>query len=83
MFSILIGAMVAYVATLGLEPGAECMAVFQLTGTVAILGYAIGGLQDSIWKGQGWGVTLKFVFDGVVYGLATAGAFCWLWPSVT
>ena len=81
LFSILIGVFVAYVATLALAPGAESMAVFRLTATVAILGYAPGVMCDSIWKGQSWGTTLKFVFDGIVYGLVTAGAFCWLWPA--
>ena len=37
------------------------------------------GFQDSIWKGQGWKITAKFIFDGVVYGLVTAGVFGWLW----
>ncbi len=81
MFSILVGVLVAYVAALGLDRGAAYIPVFRLTGTVAILGYAIGGLQDSIWKGQSWGITLKFVFDGIVYGLVTAGTFGWLWPD--
>ena len=48
---------------------------------VAIVGYAVGPITDSIWKGQRWGTTLKFVFDGVVYGLVTAGTFGWLWPG--
>jgi len=48
---------------------------------VAILGYAMGALPDSIWKGQKWSITFKFVFDGVVYGLVTGVTFGWLWPS--
>jgi hypothetical protein len=28
-----------------------------------------------------WVVAWKEVFDGLVYGLLTAGAFGWLWPS--
>jgi hypothetical protein len=52
----------------------------RVVGTAAILGYAIGHLHDSIWKGQPWGTTAKFVIDGVVYGLVTAGTFGWLWP---
>jgi hypothetical protein len=28
------------------------------------------------------GHTLKFVVDGVIYGLVTAGTFGWLWPEV-
>lgn len=81
LYSILIGVFVAYAATLGLERGAAYLPVFRLTGTIAILGYAMGDLTDSIWKGRSWGITLKFAFDGVVYGLVTAGTFGWLWPE--
>ena len=47
--------------------------VFRVAGTTAFLGYAFAQIQDSIWKGQTWGVTFKHVFDGLIYGLLTAG----------
>ena len=81
LYSIFIGVFVAYVSALGLSRGADYLAVFRIAGTVAILGYAVSSIPDSIWKGQRWGITLKFVFDGVVYGLVTAGTFGWLWPD--
>jgi uncharacterized protein YjeT (DUF2065 family) len=80
-FTILIGACVAYVAHHALAAGAEYLKVFQITGSVAFLGYGLPALQDSIWKGQRLGVSLKYVLDGLVYALATAGAFAWLWPA--
>ena len=55
--------------------------MFRLTGTVAMLAYALSALPESIWRGQNWGVTLKFVFDGVVYALVTGATFGWLWPG--
>ena len=76
-----IGIFVAYVGTLGLVPGAEFKEVSLLTGTVAILGYAVTHIPDSIWKGVDWGTTTKFIFDGLVYGVVTAVTFAWLWPS--
>ena len=81
LYSVLIGVFVAYVAALGLQRGTAYMPVFRLAGTVAILGYAIGALPESIWKGQKWSITLNFVFDGVLYGLVTGGTFGWLWPA--
>lgn len=81
LYTILIGFVVAYAATLALAGGAEYKVVFRLTGTVAMLAYAFSALPESIWRGQSWGVTLKFVFDGVVYSLVTAGTFGWLWPE--
>jgi len=83
IYSCLISVFVGYTATLGLDRVATYSAVFRLTGTVAILGYALSALPESIWKGQGWVITLKFVFDGLLYGLVTAGTFGWLWPATS
>ncbi len=80
LYTVIIGVFVAYIAALSLSRGAEYRVVFRVTGTVAVLAYAVTSLPDSIWKGQSWGTTLKFIFDGVVYGLVTAGTFGWLWP---
>jgi hypothetical protein len=78
---LLIGVFVAYVAHHALEPGAKYYLVFRVTGSAAVLGYAIGALQDSIWKGQSWSITCKFLLDGVVYALLTAGGFAGFWPD--
>ena len=62
-------------------PGAKYLSVFRVVGTAAMMAYAIGGLPESIWKGTKWSITMKFVFDGILYGLVTAGTFGWLWPA--
>ena len=80
IFSLIVGALSAYVGWHGLGAGADYLDVFRLTGTAAILGYAIGNIAESIWRGQRWGTTLKFIIDGIIYGLVTAGTFGWLWP---
>ena len=61
-------------------PGAEYLDVFRVAGTTAFLGYSLALIQNAIWRGQTWGVTLKHVLDGLIYGLLTAGTFGWLWP---
>jgi hypothetical protein len=81
LYSLLVGVIVAYVASMSLSKGEEWTAVFRLTSTVALAGYAIGVLNDTIWKAQRWGVTLRFVFDGVLYALATGAIFASLWPA--
>ena len=62
-------------------PGTQYWEVFQVAGTTAFLGYSLAQLQNSIWRGVTWGVTLKHVLDGLIYGLLTAGTFAWLWPK--
>jgi len=80
VFSLVVAVFVAYVATHALPAGAPYLKVFQVVGTVGFLAYATGQLPAAIWMGKPWSVAWKEVFDGLLYGLVTAGAFGWLWP---
>ena len=82
VWTLVVGVFVAYLTSLSQSAGAPYMHVFRVAGTVAILGYAFSNVTNSIWKGVSWGTTFKFVVDGVIYGLVTAGTFAWLWPAV-
>jgi len=81
VYSVIVGLLVAYVAWNSLGATASFTEVFRIAGTAGILGYAVGALQDWIWKGQRGSVTGKFVVDGILYGLATGATFAWLWPE--
>lgn len=80
-YCVVASVFVAYVASFTLAAGADGLLVFRLTGTVGFLAYGLGAVIDSIWKGQAWSISLKFVLDGLVYALVTGAAFAWLWPS--
>jgi len=80
VFSLVIAVFAAYVASRTVPPGTDYLHVFRVVGTVAFLGYAGGAIPPSIWWGKPWSITLKDVFDGLIYGLVTAGTFGWLWP---
>jgi hypothetical protein len=80
VFCLVIGFFVAYLTGHTVPPGAPYPAVFRVVGTAAFLAYGLGNLSNGIWKGQTWSSTLKEVFDGLLYGLLTAGTFGWLWP---
>lgn len=77
LYSLLIGVFTAYVLSFALKADAAYMDVFRLAGTVAFMGYGVGAILDSIWKGVRWGTTLKFLVDGLLYSLVTAGVFAW------
>jgi len=79
--SLIIGVLVAYLGWHSLGDGAAFLLVFRVTGTAAILGYSVGHLHESIWKGADWGTTAKFIGDGVVYSLVTAATFGFFWPN--
>jgi hypothetical protein len=80
VYTLVVSAMVAYVASSVLPRGTDYLKVFQVAGTTAWLAYAFGQLPAAIWMGKPWSIALKEVFDGLLYGLVTAGAFGWLWP---
>jgi len=80
VFCLGVGFFVAYLAGRTMGPGTHYLQVFRVVGVAAFMAYSFAHFSDTIWKGQGWGITLKHVFDGLLYGLFTAGVFGWLWP---
>ncbi|MFH1842299.1 MAG: hypothetical protein ABIF77_03760 [bacterium] len=80
-YSLIISVFAAYVGHLALSAGSDYRTIFRVTGTVAVLGYAVTYIPDSIWKGLSWRITGKNIVDGIIYGLVTAGTFGWLWPD--
>lgn len=80
VYCLVIGFFVAYLTGRTVAPGTDYLAVFRVAGTAGFMAYGLGILSNGIWKGQPWGMTLKECFDGLIYGLLTAGTFGWLWP---
>lgn len=81
LYCVLIGAVIAFAAAPVLARGAAFKSVFHLTGLAAVLAYALTPIPESIWKGQPWSTTAKFLLDGLVYGIVTGLTFAWLWPG--
>jgi hypothetical protein len=79
VYSVIVGFFTAYLTGRTVPSGTHYLAVFRVAGTAAFLAYGLGHLSNGIWKGQPWGMTIKEVIDGLVYGLLTAGTFGWLW----
>jgi|SRR6266487_6983884 len=80
LYLLVVGVFSAYVTGRALATGAPYLTVFRFAGCTAFLCYAVALWQDSIWYKRKWSTTLKNTFDGLVYGLMTAGTFGWLWP---
>jgi hypothetical protein len=81
IYCIVISIFTAYLTSRTRPPGSEYLEVFRVAGSFAFAAYSLAFIQDAIWKGEHWGVTFKHVFDGLIYGLLTAGTFGWLWPK--
>src|SRR5262249_10745470 len=80
VYLIVVGALVAYVTGRALAPASSYLAVFRIAGATAFIAHAVADWPASIWYKRAWSTTLKNTFDGLVYGLLTAGTFGWLWP---
>jgi hypothetical protein len=80
-YCLVIGLFAAYIAGAALPPGSPYRRVFRFAGATAFIGYAAALWQMSIWYWRSWSTTLKMTFDGLIYGLLTAGIFGWLWPK--
>jgi len=80
-FSLIVSVFCAYLAGIANPPGAAAMAIFQVTGAVAFLGYVFSHVHEWTWKGLGTDVMVRFAIDGVIYALITAATFAWLWPG--
>jgi len=80
VYCLVIGLFTAYLTGHTVTRGAHYLAVFRVAGTAAFMAYGLGTLSNGIWKGQPWSMVAKECFDGLIYGLLTAGTFGWLWP---
>lgn len=80
-FCLLVSFVAGYVAKNTLLPASGGLTAMRITGTVALVGYAFGYFQDSIWKGIPWSNSLRAIADGIIYALATGLIFRVLWPT--
>jgi hypothetical protein len=81
VYTLVVGFLCAYFARFTLPAGADYMKVFHVVGMAAWLAYSWQAPADSIWKGKPWASTFRYMIDGLVYALVTAGTFGWLWPK--
>ena len=73
-----VGVLCAYFVTRTLAGDADYLTVFRVAGTVAWVAYGVAYVQDSVWFGRPWPLTLKGLFDALIYALLTGGVFGWL-----
>jgi hypothetical protein len=81
LYCAVISIFAAYLSARTLAPGAAFLQVFRVVGILSLLGYGAAHAQESIWGGRSWVVTLKHLFDSLIFAGLTAGTFGWLWPK--
>jgi hypothetical protein len=81
VYYLVVGFVVAYLASRTLATGADYLTVFRVTGTTAWLAYGFAVVPESIWFGRPWRSTVLTLADALLYALLTAGVFGWMWPG--
>ena len=80
-FTLVTSAIIGYVAYKAILVPATFGQVARLTGALAFLAYATGGIQYGIWMGKPWKSVAKDVVDAVIYATITGVAFGMLWKA--
>lgn len=80
LYNLIVVTLIAYIASLALPSGSPYPSVFRVAATAGFIAFCFNTVSDSIWYGRPWLVTLRFVIDGILYGLLIGGTFGWLWP---
>ena len=77
LYYLFVGVIAAYFVSRTVS-GGDYLEVFRVAGTTAFVAYGIAYIQDSIWFGRPWSLTLKTLLDALIYSLLTGGIFGWL-----
>lgn len=78
IYNLFVAVLCAYVLSRTLGSGAEYLAVFRITGTVAFIAYGVAYIQESVWFGRPWSMTATTFLDALIYAVLTGGVFGWL-----
>jgi len=81
VYSLVVSWLSGHVAHSALGMTADAYKVFHAVFLTAFAGYGLGQVQKTIWGTTPWIVTIKNLVDSLIYALATAGVFVWLWPK--
>lgn len=77
-YNLLVAIICAYLLSRTVGAGAEYLTVFRVTGTVAFIAYGVAYVQESVWFGREWSMTIKTFLDALIYAVLTGGVFGWL-----
>lgn len=82
LFYLVVSVLAGYVTSEAVVAGADFLRTFQISGTVAIMAYALGFIPNAIWFGKSMGIVIKDIVDGIAFGLITGIIFASFWPAL-
>jgi hypothetical protein len=81
IYCVVVSAFSGLIAGIALPHGTEHGKILHVVGFPALMGYTFALWQFSIWYRRAWLTTIKGTIDGLIYAIATAATFAWLWPQ--
>lgn len=78
LYNLFVAVLCAYILSRTMSAGADYLSVFRITGAVAFIAYGVAYIQESIWFGRRWSMTIKTFLDALIYAVLTGGVFGWL-----
>ena len=78
VFNLVVSIVCAYLLSRTVTADADYLTVFRVTGNVAFIAYGFAYVQESIWFGRSWSMTVKTFVDALIYAVLTGGVFGWL-----
>ncbi len=78
IYNLAVAIVCAYLLSRTVTADAGYLTVFRVTGNVAFLAYGFAYVQESIWFGRSWSLTVKTFVDALIYSVLTGAIFGWL-----
>ncbi len=82
VYNLAVAIVCAYFVSRTLTPAADYLAIFRVSGAVAFVAYGMAYVQESIWFGRNWSMTVKSFLDALIYAMLTGGVFGWLLAGI-
>ncbi|MGH8049552.1 MAG: hypothetical protein ACREPB_02720 [Arenimonas sp.] len=80
VFTLLIAAAAALITLTSVGLQAHPHLAAHSVGTISLLAYCGGSIQQGIWMGRPWGSVMKDLLDGLIYASISAFTFMYFWP---
>ena len=81
VLTLVVALLTAALASTVIGKGADAHVVFHFFALISFLAYGTGSVVTGIWKAQTWKSVALDLLDALLYALATAAVFVWLWPQ--
>ena len=82
VYLVVVNVIIALVGAAGFHTGQNHSVLLHQALLTGFAAYGLALCQMRIWYRRSLSLTLKALFDAVIYSAISAGIFVWLWPAL-